>query len=118
MDGLQKKDPSSQLQAVAAGGASKPVVEVLGVAVQVIPERPRRGPPRPRRAPPPQAGPQPPQEPAHRRRRRLPRRTAATAAHPRPAATNAAVQAHQRRHRPLSTTLARAFTTAGAVLAF
>ena len=117
MDGLQKKDPSTQLWAVAAGGSNKAViVEILGV-VQVVPEGPCLNPPLARRTPPSQPGQQPPQEPAYRHRWQQPPRragAAATAAHPSP--TTTVVQAHQRHHCPLSSTLTRAFTTAGVVL--
>ena len=84
---------ASLLQAAVAGGG-KAVVEVLGVAVQVVDEA-RRGPPRPRRAPPPPRGPQPRQQLLHRRRRPA----AAPAGMDPPPAAAAGVQAElQRRH--------------------
>ena len=80
-----------QLQAVVAGGGNA-VVEVLVVAMQVIPE-PDRASPRPRRASPPRAR-QPRQQLLHRRSR--PAAAAPGVDPPAPAAA-AAVQAEQRR---------------------
>ena len=57
----------AQLQAVVSGGGGNAVVEVLGVAMEVIPE-PHRASPRPRRASPPRAA-QPRKKLLHRRSR-------------------------------------------------
>ena len=77
---------------MATGGAEA-VVEVLGVALQVVPELHRRPPGPPRACPP--RGPQPPQQLLHRRRR--------------PAAAAAGVLAHQRSHPRWIDRLSRSF---------
>jgi hypothetical protein len=86
------------LQAAAAGGG-KAVVEVLGVAVQVVAEA-RRGPPRARRAPSTPRGPQPRQQLLHSRRR--PAAAPAGMDDPPPAAAAGVLAQLQRRHRPSS----------------
>jgi len=85
-----------QLQAVVAGGGNA-VVEVLVVAMQVIPE-PDRASPRPRHASHPRA-PQPRQQLLHRRSR--PAAAAPGADPPAPAAA-AGVQDYQRRRHMLT----------------